>query len=499
VGKSEVTSASVSDDEHQSDDPDQLGRALNLEAVLGAMLPELADAGKIGRFEALGCIGRGGFGVVYLARDPVLGRVVAVKWCRNPQPDMIERFQREASILARFSHPNIVTVYDAAWYGKDFFYVMEFVEGYDGAQYISRKPDCLEALRVYEAAANGLAAAHAKGLVHGDVKPANVLIGHDGRVRVADFGLAQSIGKANREGASGPWGGTLPYMAPELWSGAQPTPSTDVFALSVALWETLYRRRPFEGKTPMALHAAMLSGEPRVPWGTPAVPRALWELLLRGLSVEPSDRPSMAELIEAFAEIRSPMATLAMPSTPPASGRRSWLPYVEGAGVMLVFGLAGVLGVLGWLDRPQIDTHDAPKLREPHPLDATETPCALGDEGVSSEDLDATDLDATVVAICQFIRDGHIGQAHEAWKDEHLKRFSAGKAGLGEQTLIIARTFVEQAEAIQETMPKEARAAAVNARLWVVQAAALLGETDVIGDVRERADAFDPTGSTTSD
>jgi serine/threonine protein kinase len=360
------------------------------------------------------------------------------------------------------------------------------------------------AKRVYEAAANGLAAAHAKGLVHGDVKPANVLIGHDGRVRVADFGLAQSIGKANREDASGPWGGTLPYMAPELWSGAQPTPSTDVFALSVALWETLYRRRPFEGKTPMALHAAMLSGEPRVPWGAPAVPRALLELLLRGLSVEPSDRPSMAELTEAFAEIRSPMATLAMPSTPPASGRRAWVPFVEGMAVSLVLGLAGVLGVLGWLDRPQIDTNDAPKLREPPALDATEPPCALGDESVSSEDVSSEGvssevLDATVVAICQFIRDEHFRQADEAWGEEQARRLSAGDAGLGEQALIIARTFVEQAEAIQEVKPKEARAAASYAKAWVEQAAALLGESDVIGGVRERAEVFGPPGSTTSD
>jgi hypothetical protein len=492
VGKSEVTSAAVSDDEHQSDDPDQLGRALNREAVLRTMLPELADEVTIGRFEALRCIGRGGFGVVYLARDPLLGRVVAVKWCPDPEPEMIARFQREASILARFSHPNIVTVYDAAWYGKDFFYVMEFVEGCDGAQYIANEPDCLEASRVYEAAANGLAAAHAQGLVHGDFKPANVLIGKDGRVCVADFGLAQSIGKANREDASGPWGGTLPYMAPELWSGAQPTPSTDMFALSVALWETLYRRRPFEGITPMALHAAMLSDEPRVPWGAPAVPRALLALLLRGLSVEPSDRPSMEELIETFAKIRSPMVTLAMASTPPAIERRSWVPFVEGMAVTLVLGLAGVLGLLGWLDRPRIDVHEVPKLREPPPLDATEPPCAMGDEGVSSEV-----LDATVVAICQLIRDGHIGPADEAWVNEHSKRF--GKAGLGEQTLIIARTFVEQAEAIRETNPKEARAAAQCARVWADKAAAALGETDVIGKIRERADAFDPTGSTTFD
>jgi hypothetical protein len=150
--------------------------------------------------------------------------------------------------------------------------------------------------------------------------------------------------------------------------------------------------------------------------------------------------------------------------------------------------------MLGWLDRPRVDINDAPKRHEPPPLDAAEPPCALGEEAVSSEV-----LDATVVAVCQLIRDGHIGPADEAWVDEHLERSVAGTAGLGEQTLIIARTFVEQAEAIQETKPKDAVAAAGRARAWVDKAAAALGETDVIGKVRERADAFDPTGSTTSD
>jgi serine/threonine protein kinase len=493
IGESEVTSASVSDDAHQSDDPDQLGRALNREAVLGAVLPELADEVTIGRFEALECIGRGGFGVVYLASDPLLGRMVAVKWCPDPAPDTIERFQREAKILARFSHPNIVTLHEVGWHGKDFFCAMEFVEGCDGAQYIASKPHWLEALKVYEAAATGLAAAHAQGIVHADFKPANVLIGNDGRVRVADFGLAQSIGQANRDDASelsGPWGGTLPYMAPELWTGAQPNASTDQFVLCVALWETLYRRRPFEGTSPMGLFAAMTSGKPRVSCGAPAVSRVLRDALLKGLSADPNDRhQSVQALIDVFAEIRSPMATLAMSSTPPAGGRRSWLPYVEGAGVMLVLGLAGVLGVLGWLDRPVVEHRESDRPRdEPPPPSIVEPPCALGDESI--------DLDSTVIEVCQLIRDGHFQLADGGWDAERLDRLSRNAAGLGEHTLIIARTFVDQAEAIQLSMPEEARAAATIAQTWVPKAAAQLGEDDLrVEDVKDRADAIAPPAS----
>jgi hypothetical protein len=238
----------------------------------------------------------------------------------------------------------------------------------------------------------------------------------------------------------------------------------------------------------------MVSGKPRVPRGAPSVPDALLDLLLKGLSVEPSDRhPSMAALIEALVEIRSPMLTLQMPaaSTSMATAR-PWLPYVQGAAAALVLGSMLVLAVLGWLDQPRVEPSDAPK--PPTPIGTAEPPCALGDEGVSSEV-----LDATVVSVCQFIRDGHFRQAHEAWDKEHPRRLSAGEAGLGEQALIIARTFVEEAEAIQEVRPKEAWAAASYAKVWLGQAAALLGELDVVGRLRERAEVFDPSGSTTSD
>ncbi len=483
---------SVSDERPPGDDwPSAipLAGALDLEELLRTELPELAEPVMIGPYEGFQRIGRGGFGVVYRARDLRLGRDVAVKLCSNLEPDVVEAFRREAKILAMFSHPNIVTVYDVGWHGKDFFYAMELIEGCDGAHYISREPDWREALDVYIPAATGLAAAHAKGIVHGDFKPANVLIGDDGRVRVADFGLAQSIGKADRNGDGGPGAGTLPYMAPELHMGQRPSTSSDQWALCAALWETIFRCRPFFGKTPAALLSVMLSDKPRVPWCAPSVPDALLEVLRKGLSVAAGDRfPSMSALIEALAEIRSPMLALQMPATSTPSAR-PWLPFVQGVAWSLVLGGGLVLAALGWLDQPGVEPSDDGR---PSPLAATEPPCALGDE--SSEV-----LDPTVVSMCQFIRAGHFRPAYEAWTDEHLKRSSAGKAELGEQTLIIARTFVEQAEAIQETKPEEAAAAAGYARMCVERAAVRLGETDAVGDVRERAEVFDARGSTTSD
>jgi serine/threonine protein kinase len=495
-------------DEHQSGDQpdmddgevvdspsgDRIDRAFKLEELFRAARPELAaDVVMIGRFEGFECIGRGGFGVVYRARDPQLGREVAVKHCPNPDPDVVEAFQREAKILAMFSHPNIVTVYEVGWHGKDFFYAMELIEGCDGAQFIDSEPEWRPALEVYEAAATGLAAAHAKGIVHADFKPANVLIGKNGRVCVADFGLAHSIGKAKHDEAFGLWAGTLPYMAPELYRGGQPNASTDQFALCVSLWETLYRCRPFEGKTPGALFSAMVSGKPRVPWGAPEVPRALRDLLRRGLSLDPSDRyPSMQALIEALAEIRSPMA--ARPVTASTTrGRSSWVPFVQGMAVSLGLGVAGVLGVLGWLDRPRDEpqrelAEPQRELAEPPPPSVVEPPCAMGDASV--------DLDPTVIEVCQLIRDGHFKLADSGWNDEHKDRLKLDTTGLGEHTLIIARTFVEQAESMQQTMPEQARAAASIAQIWVSQAAALLGQDDLrVDDVKDRAQAIAPPAS----
>ena len=437
----------------------------------------------IGRFEGFKCIGRGGFGVVYRARDHQLGRDVAVKLCPNPEPDVIEAFQREAKILAMFSHPNIVTVHEVGWHGEDFFYAMELIEGCDGAHYIASKPTWRAALEIYEAAAAGLAAAHAKGIVHGDFKPANVLIGDDGRVCVADFGLAQSIGKADRTSDASPWAGTMPYMAPELHVGGRPNASTDQWALCASLWETLYRCRPFEGITPTALFSAIVSGKPRVPLRAPSVPGVLRDLLCRGMAAEPSDRfSSMQALIEALVEIRSPMPTLqSSGATLDASRTRPWLPFVQGVVVTLVLGSALVLGGLGWLDRRGVE------LREPAPPHTVKPPCALGDE-VSVE------LDPMVVAVCTLIRDGEFLEANRVWSDEHRHRVTENKPALGEHTLIIARTFVEQAEAIEDNDGVQARVAAARALVWAREAAALLGEDDAeVKAVREAAEIISRT------
>jgi len=191
----------------------------------------------IGRFQGIRMLGKGGCGIVMLARDPKLGRDVAIKLGQQPRAD---EMLREAQLLARLSHPNIVKVYETGTHEGNPFFVMEHVVGVNGARFIGEAADWRSVLRVYIAAGRGLAAAHRQGVIHGDIKPANLLIGDDGHVQVSDFGKGQVIADGLRV-----QGGTPQYMAPEVRLTNPATPRSDQWSFCVALWETLEGVRPF--------------------------------------------------------------------------------------------------------------------------------------------------------------------------------------------------------------------------------------------------------------
>ncbi len=179
---------------------------LKCEVLLSRMFPDAVDRPSLGRYDVLEFVGEGGMGTVYSAYDPRLDRKVAVKLVRNAssQPRRRTRLVREAKALARLSHSNVVTVHEVWDEGGELYIAMEFVEGHNLAQW-QREPRSLrEILDVYLQAARGLEAAHAAGLVHRDFKPSNVLVGHDGRVRVADFGLARLKSDASADEDSTP-------------------------------------------------------------------------------------------------------------------------------------------------------------------------------------------------------------------------------------------------------------------------------------------------------
>ncbi len=307
--------------------------------------PEALERGAtVGRFVLLGTLGAGGMGVVHAAYDPELDRKVALKLLL-PRADGTSgaegptRLVREAQALVRLSHPNVVAVHDVGTHGERVWIAMEFVAGQTLTAWAAARPrPWSEVLPVLADVARGVSAAHAAGLVHRDLKPDNVMIGGDGRVRVMDFGLAHGRSPtsepalastlvagsdaaqrlASRLTAVGAVQGTPAYMAPEQWEGREAEPATDQFGWSVMAWELLYGARPFVGETMVTLAAAVLSGQRSAPPRGHRVPGWLRRVIERGLAVEPARRwPTMAALLAALergktrARIRTAVVVLA--------------------------------------------------------------------------------------------------------------------------------------------------------------------------------------------
>jgi serine/threonine protein kinase len=253
---------------------------------------------KIGRFEGIRRLGEGGFGLVLLVRDPDLDREVALKLYRVPHKGADEAILREAQLLAKISHPNVITVHETGRYGYDVFYVMERIVGMNGHKFIQHSKGWQQVIEIYIGAGTGLAVAHEHGIIHGDFKPGNILIPEDGGpVRVADFGMAQVMyedGAGVRHRL-----GTLPYMAPEVLRGEPGDARSDQWSFCVALWHTLEAALPYEGETAEELLAEIEHGEPHVaePW----VPEHVRAVVRVGLSVNPKDRyPDMRTLVAAL-------------------------------------------------------------------------------------------------------------------------------------------------------------------------------------------------------
>ncbi len=357
----------------------------------------MAEPRRIQRFEVVEHLGTGGMGAVYRARDPQLERDVAIKvllrpLTRTPQlsendtldlrrngPVSADDLLREARMMAQLSHQNVLPVYEVGLSDGAVFVVMEYIAGPNLRTWMGAEHTTAEILDAFRQAGLGLAAAHACGIVHRDFKPENVLIGSDGRVRVADFGLS----RLSTHGSSAmvrfdDSGGTPGYMAPELWRGDAATPKSDVYAFCIALREAL------------AGHE---------------VPAEVATRLLAGIADAPAARPGLDELIDAIAGRRP---------------RRPWRWIVAGGAVAATLGVVGALA---------LSRHDAAKpscavapdyfAGRWDPVVRAKLGAVLAHGGQAAPVVDTTlagidkraaAIAGEVEAVCEAERDGKIGQ-----------------------------------------------------------------------------------------
>lgn len=291
----------------------------------------LGRGASLGRYVVIDPLGSGGMGVVYLAYDPELDRRVALKLLRvhgiaDDGGGGQARLLREAQTMAKLSHPNVVPVYDVGTVAGGLFVAMEYIHGQTLRAWLREtRRNWREIRSVAMMSARGLQAAHAKGIVHRDFKPTNVLVDEDGRARVLDFGLALISGQEEEmtappvvpEGLIEDTGvrtlqdvsltragivmGTPAYMSPEQWEGKELGPASDQFSFCVVLYEALYGFKPFEGEERDELSKAVRSGKVRRPPSNNDVPRWLHRAVMRGLNSDPERRfPDMQALLDTL-------------------------------------------------------------------------------------------------------------------------------------------------------------------------------------------------------
>ena len=315
-------------------------------------------AGKlVGRYEMEGQLGEGGMGVVYRALDTKLNRPVAIKFLSNEFADAAarHRFQREARTASSLNHPHILTVYDTGEFEGRQYLVTEFVDGGTLKTWVrSGKRTWRQIVELLTGVADGLAVAHAAGILHRDIKPENILISQSGYAKLADFGLAKlaegpdtDLSRTLTEGRTRPGVviGTIPYMSPEQAAGKPVDARSDIFSFGVLLYELLGGRRPFTGNTDLQVLQAILHSAPE-PLGE-AVPLPLRSAIEKALEKDPAERyQSMRDLVVDLR--RATRQTVAEPAPAPARSekanrsRRKWMALGAAA-------LVAVAGGAGWI------------------------------------------------------------------------------------------------------------------------------------------------------
>lgn len=323
-----------------------------------------------GRYRVERELGRGGMAKVFRGTDTVLGRPVAIKVLAprfSDDASFVQRFRREAQAAARLSNPNVVSVFDTGTDDGVHYIVMEYVEGKTLADYLSGggriMPD--RAIEIAEAVCDALAAAHAQGVIHRDIKPGNIMITPSGQVKVADFGIARVTTSAETIEQTAAVLGTAAYLSPEQAQGRPVDARSDIYSLGCVLYEMVTGRPPFTGDSPVAVASKQVLEPPTPPSKfNPDVSPELEAVILRALAKNPDNRyASAAELREDLERARRGLPVEATPVLPASASTqvlgpgprtevlpapeperpRRWIP------VLVIGLLLAAIGVLLWL------------------------------------------------------------------------------------------------------------------------------------------------------
>lgn len=301
----------------------------------------------IGTFRIEQKIGEGGMGAVFCGHDLMLEREVAIKALRPElarQPELVARFRSEAVTLAKLNHSHIATLYNFLRHGEEYFMVMEFVRGKTLDEVIrqSGAMDIERAVRLFCQALEGIAHAHALGVIHRDIKPANLMLTANDEVKVMDFGIARVLGTA-RQTKTGRLIGTLEYMSPEQMRGAETDARSDIYSLGILLYEMLTGRVPFQADSDYELMRAQVEQEPIPPRECKGeIPLAVEAAILQALAKDPAAR------FQSAAEFRSALIS----AVPAAALKPEPIHQPEAEPVLKATRVAG--GEIEWqsFDRP---------------------------------------------------------------------------------------------------------------------------------------------------
>jgi predicted ATPase len=311
-------------------------------------------------YEIVGEIGRGGMGVVYQAHEPSLGRPVALKFLPAEyarDPDRLERFVREARTASALNHPHICTVHALGEHDRRPFLVLELIEGHTLQELVARRLPVEEVARLIGQAARALAAAHAAGVVHRDVKPENIMVRADGYVKVLDFGLARRLPTllqpdpgGGRDTDPGALLGTVAYMSPEQARGEPADSASDIFSLGIVLYQLATGAHPFEGSSAFNTLQAIATTQPRPPSRlNPEIPAALEGLTEAMLHKDARLRPTAAEVEATLALVVNAEAgpAVAAPAPRPIVRREPELAVLRAALAAAAGGRGALVCVAG--------------------------------------------------------------------------------------------------------------------------------------------------------